>query len=252
MLLPIVADVPHARAALHVEVSRAAPGRPFLAAVEIDTDPHWHVYWLNPGDSGVPTKIEWTVPKGWRVEPLEFPAPRRFTPGGVAAYGYEGKTLFLARVTPSATSGTIFAKAKWLVCASACIPGRATVATKVTVEGASRKGSQVRRLMAAGEALPRPAVGWFLEAARGKSGIVFTVAPPQGGRTPVKAEFFPYDSGLIDQSKRAVATLKDGRYVFKMDPSPFPEPRSRVEALLVFSDGSSRIVSTKLQRGNAR
>ena len=237
---------------LRVEVSQAAKGSSFLAAVEIDTDPHWHVYWRNPGDSGVPTKIEWTAPHGWRIEPLDFPVPRRFAPGGVAAYGFEGTTLFLARVTPSSASGTIRAQAKWLVCANACIPGGALVAAKVSVGRVVRKAAQARRLAAAMNALPRRATGWVLEAVRGREGIVFDAAPPQGGRSPDSAEFFPYDSGLIDQSKRATATLKEGRYVFKMEASPFPEPRSRLYGLIVFSDGSARIVLTKLQRGKAR
>lgn len=250
MTLPILlAEPPHARATLRVGVARAEAGRPFLAAVEVATDPHWHVYWRNPGDSGVPTTIEWRAPKGWHVEPLAFPTPHRFAPGGVAAYGYEGRTLFLARVVPSTASGVLAARAKWLVCSNACIPGEQTVRTRVLVGRSSRPSGESARLKRAEARLPRPAVGWTVSAAR-KNGITLEVRPR--GRSASGAEFFPLVSGLVEQSKPATATLLRGRYVFQMEPSPFPEPRSRLEGLIVLSDGTARIVSAPLQRGNAK
>lgn len=236
MLLPnLVLDVPHARAAIRVEVARAVAGHPFLAAVEVDTDPHWHVYWSNPGDSGIPTKIEWHAPKGWRVEPLDYPAPHRFAPGGVAAYGYEGKALFLARVTPSATPGPLSASVRWLVCANACVPGSANVSTKVAVGSHATPGRDAARLKAAYASLPEPAVGWTVRAVKESKGLVLTATPPKGAVPRTTVEFFPAESGVIDHAKPALATSKGGRFVFKMDASPFPEPRTRLKGLLVFS-----------------
>ncbi len=253
MLLPtLVLDAPHARASLRVEVVRATAERPFLAAVEVDTDPHWHVYWSNPGDSGIPTKVEWRAPKGWRVEPLDFPAPHRFAPGGVAAYGYEGKALFLARVTPSATAGTLSANVRWLVCANACVPGSALVATKVGVGSrieASRDALSLRRALAS---LPEPATGWTVTAVKGPKGVVLTATPPKNSRALSKVEFFPAESGVIDHAKPAVATSQGGRFVFKMDASPFPEPRTRLKGLLVMSGARRQALSIapKLETGN--
>lgn len=253
MILPFVVPTsPHARAAMLVEVARAAPGRSFLAAVEISTDPHWHVYWRNPGDSGVPTKIAWQAPKGWRVEPLEWPVPIRFAPGGIAAYGYEGKTLFLARVTPSKTPGTLTAKASWLVCSDACIQGAATVRAKVALASTAVAGASGARLRAAQASLPSPAAGWSLRATTGLKGVTLVAKPPEGTRAKT-LEFFPEESGVIDHAKPALATLQGGRYVFKFEASPFPEKRTRLVGLLAFSSGAGRealIVAPKLEREN--
>src|SRR5947209_6442039 len=30
---------------------------------------HWHVYWVNAGDSGEPPAIKWTLPKGLTASP---------------------------------------------------------------------------------------------------------------------------------------------------------------------------------------
>ena len=243
MIAPLIAlHAPsHARAALRLETRQAAPGRAFLAAVEIATDPGWHVYWKNPGDSGVPTKIAWRVPRGWRVEPLEFPKPHRFTPGGVTAYGYEGKTLFLARVTPGATAGTVAADVRWLVCHEACIAGAATVSARITVGKRNLPTPDAARLRVARNALPLAAPGWRFAAVRSGDKLRLVATPPKGAR-PAKAQFFPLDGGQIDQAKAALATFQGGRYVFNMDPSPFPEAQARLRGLLDLGPGARPVL----------
>lgn len=256
MLLPFaILDASHARAALRVEARQAVAGRPFLAAVEIATDPHWHVYWRNPGDSGAPTRIQWQAPKGWRVEPLEFPIPRRFAPGGIAAYGYEGKTLFLARVTPSSLPGVLGAEASWLVCREACVQGRASLTAKIRLGRKAVAGPSAPALRAARLELPSVAEGWRVRAATGK-GVVLTASPAPEALRAAKgreAEFFPAESGVVDQAKPALATLQGNRLVFKMEASPFPERRTRLSGLIVYSAGGRRraaLVNPKLEPGD--
>lgn len=248
MILPLLATAaPHARATMLAEVRRAQARQPFLAAVEIATDPHWHVYWRNPGDSGVPTKIAWRAPKGWRVEPLEWPIPRRFSTGGIAAYGYTGKTLFLARVTPSSSPGALSAKVDWLVCADACIAGGANPSLRIPV-GRLTTAPTAARLRAARAALPRPASGWTVAATRGKT-VILEARPPAGTVRPAgRAEFFPQESGVVDHGKPALATFKGGRFVFRMGASPFPEKRDRLRGLIVLGNRRGLLVSPALAR----
>ncbi|HET9399076.1 MAG TPA: thiol:disulfide interchange protein, partial [Sphingomicrobium sp.] len=37
----------------------AVPGGEVELAILMHTKPGWHGYWLNPGDAGLPMKIEW-------------------------------------------------------------------------------------------------------------------------------------------------------------------------------------------------
>ncbi|RYG24401.1 hypothetical protein EON82_10850 [bacterium] len=254
MILHLPPEPAHARAALRTEVVRAVPGKPFLAAVEITTDPHWHVYWRNPGDSGVPTRIAWSAPKGWRVEPLEFPTPQRFEPGGITSYGYEGKTHFLAKVTPSKTPGTLSANVKWLVCSDACIQGGATVKAMVVLGPQASPSKAAAALRKAQAALPQPKKAWTVRATSGKQ-VVLTVTPnprqivTKGWRQP---EFFPLESGVIDQAKPLLATLQGNGFVFRMNASPFPEKRTRLAGLIVLREGNHRravFVNPKLEPG---
>src|SRR6187200_477241 len=46
-------------------------GKPLSLGLLIRHAPHWHTYWKNPGDSGLPTTLEWTLPAGVQAGPIE-------------------------------------------------------------------------------------------------------------------------------------------------------------------------------------
>src|SRR4030095_917651 len=105
-------------------------GTPFDVGVLLRMQRGWHVYWLNPGESGLPTSVRWTVPEGFSVVPWRGPVPHRFEqPGGVVGYGYADTVLLRATVTPPSTladAGRVPLRAEvgWLACASLCIRGK--------------------------------------------------------------------------------------------------------------------------------
>ena len=41
--------------------------------VLLEVEPGWHVYWMNPGDSGAPTTVSLTLPPGFTAGPVRFP-----------------------------------------------------------------------------------------------------------------------------------------------------------------------------------
>lgn len=64
-------------------------------AVELTPAPGWHIYWRNPGDSGQPPKIAWTLPPRVSVGATSWPAPQRLSTGGVTTYVYERRATLL-------------------------------------------------------------------------------------------------------------------------------------------------------------
>jgi len=119
-----------------------AAGATFRLAVHLEQQEGWHTYWKSPGDIGLPTRIEWTLPEGWQAAPFEFPVPVRFDQEGIISYGYEDQVLFFSEVTVPAdaavASAQLKAKVNWLVCEVSCIPGEAnlTLPLKVVAAGA--------------------------------------------------------------------------------------------------------------------
>lgn len=140
----VVAAEPAARtnlvqAELLTSTSAIKPGQPFMVGVRFKIERSWHVYWINPGESGQATTLEWQFPQGYKVGHVEYPVPDNIPlPGGVKCYGYTDEVMLMATVTPptDAQVGTevpFSVKATWLVCADVCIPGKRALAGKLTV-----------------------------------------------------------------------------------------------------------------------
>lgn len=120
----------HARAKLICDTSAIVAGKPFTLAVAFEMDPGWHLYWKDPGDSGMPPSVKWTLPDGFVAGKLQFPKPEILkTPAGVN-YVYEKSFALLVTITPPAELGagqTIDIKAaiKWLECTlEQCLPAK--------------------------------------------------------------------------------------------------------------------------------
>jgi len=103
-------------------------GRPFWVAIRLHISDGYHAYWKNPGDSGMPTAIEWVLPEGFAASQIEWPVPQRFNVDSLIGFGYEGATLFLAQITPPQKLTDkpieIGTNVRWLVCSDEqCVPG---------------------------------------------------------------------------------------------------------------------------------
>ena len=108
----------------------AAAGQPVWVGLQLEHHPDWHTYWKNPGDSGLPTELEWTLPAGVMTGDIAWPLPKLIPIGHLANYGYEGTVLLPVPliITPEYKPGPladamdIKLKATWLACRQECIP----------------------------------------------------------------------------------------------------------------------------------
>ncbi len=126
------AQTSHVTASLIANTTTVASGIPFMLGVVLTMEPGWHTYYRESGEAGMPTRIEWVLPSGFKAGPLRWKPPERFNDSGIITYGYKGSTVLAAEVTPpgalSAGHTLKFqAKVKWLACKEACIPGKAQV-----------------------------------------------------------------------------------------------------------------------------
>jgi thiol:disulfide interchange protein DsbD len=121
------------------------PGKTLWLGLELVHQAHWHTYWRNPGDSGLPTELQWKLPTGMEAGPIVWPAPRRIPIGSLANYGYEDTTLLVTPIQigpsfkPQNNESTIQIdlRANWLVCKQECIPQEGDFSLKLPVQGAT-------------------------------------------------------------------------------------------------------------------
>ncbi len=179
------------RSSLWIVEGRVEPGAIFTLALVLEIAPTWHVYWRNPGDSGIPPSLAIDVPEGFAlVGELAFPRPSILSKHEVT-YGYEGKVALFQRVrAPNSIPAELQlrAKAKWMTCKSTCLIGESTLA--VTVAPATHTMPRPIRdvVDAARFQLPTPfaaAKAWSAEVIREPNGSISALALT--GKFPTKA-----------------------------------------------------------------
>ncbi len=177
-----VGGTEHVRASLLVETAGLKPGSTVMAAVRLEMRPGWHSYWLNPGDSGMESTIEWSLPDGVSAGAIQWPTPERIPVGPLVNYGYGRDAVLLTPLTVDATASiggtvSIVAKTAWLACADVCIPEEATLSLNLPMSASPAVASDSALIAAARAALPLPSP-WPASVTRGKTDFQLSVAAP--------------------------------------------------------------------------
>lgn len=129
---------PRVSAELLAETQAIVPGRTSWIALRQRIAPGWHTYWLNPGDSGEPLRVEWSLPPGFTAGDIAWPAPDRISAGIAMSYGYSLAVVLPIPLTapPGLTPDdrvTLRGHASWLVCEKTCIPEEAPLTLTLPV-----------------------------------------------------------------------------------------------------------------------
>jgi len=198
----------HLTAELVADRTSITPGGHVHLALHQVMEPGWHTYWRNPGDSGEPTTVKWTLPAGWTAGDLQWPTPKTLPIGPLMDYGYEGEVLLPVDLTAPASARpgetvALTAQAQFLVCKDVCVPADATVTLTlpVTADPGSPDPAWGGPIATTLAALPRPGpLQAALTAAGGTLRLSVIGAPVKGGEFPA-AYFFPFDGTVIDAAK---------------------------------------------------
>ena len=199
-----VADPHPVTARLVPELAAIAPGSTLWVDLHLDIAPGWHTYWRNPGDSGLPTEIAWTLPAGFAAGEIVWPVPERFVVEGLGNYGYRDAVDLLVPITVSQDvkpggTGRLDAAASWLVCSDICIPGDAKLSVALPVVAAPAVDPSVQELFAAARShLPKPAP---FEARFATTAHELRLIVPDAAFAGVEqpnAAFFPFDANVVD------------------------------------------------------
>ena len=119
-------------------------GKPVWLGLQIKHQLHWHTYWKNPGDSGLPTVLQWTLPTGVVAGDIAWPTPQRIPVGTMANYGFSDTILLPVPLTIASdfqpTPGgdlEVRLNASWLVCRQECIPQDGNFVLRIPVKGST-------------------------------------------------------------------------------------------------------------------
>lgn len=207
------------QAELIAAIDTIQPGVPFSVGLHQRITPHWHTYWKNPGDSGEPTRISWTLPEGFTASEIRWPVPEAIPVGPLMNFGYSDSLLLPVTITPPEDLDRsrpieIRARANWLVCEAICIPESAelSLSLPVAANGASPMPGEHAALFDETErGIPGPA-RWSTTFARAPGSITLNVAAPELDQQRVTSvTFFPDEWGAVEHAApQQVSWSSDG------------------------------------------
>jgi len=238
------------QAELVAEEQSIQPGRPFWVGVELKMADGWDTYWMNPGDSGFPTQVNWELPDGFSAGPLEWPYPETFTNESLVAYGYTDTVLLLSKITPPKSLPadqqiTLQADVNWLACKDSCVPGNAHLSLSLPVSDIQPKAdAQAASLFAeAREALPQllGAEEGDLTVQTKPDEIVMNFKPKPGSFGEIELmQFIPQEGEVIDYAAPQPFHIeKEGVTLNVKMANPGSEPDAVKGVLLVSEKGST-------------
>lgn len=189
----------HAKVGLVAENTSLQAGQTAWVGVLFDLEKGWHIYWVNPGDSGDPPKIQWQLPPGFQAKEIRWPTPVRLGAGTVVDYGYEGRVLLPVRMQiPADYKATkavmLSADIHYLICRDVCIPAKAQAS--LAIPSANAAAPELFRTAFDNSPKPWPA-GWKAQAT--DDGRFFLLSLETGAGEP-RAGFFPLEEDQIDNS----------------------------------------------------
>ncbi len=235
------------QASLVADVTAIEPAKPFTLGLRLRMKPNWHVYWRNPGDSGLPPEVAWTLPDGFSAGEIAWPAPHRIPVQSLMNYGYAGEVVLLVPVTPGldlspSKPARIEGKLTYLVCEEICIPGSADLRLDVPVAQpgteAELDSANAALFTRARAALPvEPPWPVRLSATPEGRLVLGAEAPGLKADTIRDAAFFPYSESAIENAAPQDLAVDESGFRLTLtradDKAP---PRSELAGILTFDE----------------
>jgi DsbC/DsbD-like thiol-disulfide interchange protein len=198
----------------HFQVSvepTAVRGDVVRMLVVVKLDPGWHVSWRNPGETGLPTRLSWTLPAGVTIAGETWPVPViAHTPVG-ATHTLEGDVPWLVDLrvaTPSTADRLIGLTVRAGVCKDVCIPEQ--VSLQAVLPGTSAESRSRMKPIAPALRSRLAGDGGVLAARRLSATELCVDRPPLSDVAATPTEFIA-DSGVALDAALPLRRATGGR-----------------------------------------
>ena len=236
-------------------------GTPFTVGIHIRMPKGAHIYYQNPGDVGLPTRVQWKLPEGFEAGPVQWPVPARFSDPPLMSHGYADEVVFPVVITPPARlegvpTVRLAARVDWLLCEKICVPGGADVSLELSVGNSPARPTGEADLLERYLArVPAEAMGWRCQFVEDASTIRLYVHPPNvSSLDQLKGfVFIPDVVDLVEPSAPQVWGMEDGNvFVLRLVKSSRRRPvGARLEGILREGDGYPALPAERFWRVTA-
>ena len=246
--------IPHGNLELIAENQWIAIGQSFYLGLHFLLEKGWHIYWVNPGDSGEPPRVTWQMSAGLRPGAIEWPAPRRLGTSSIVDFGYEDAVMLLVPVhsetnlsaQPLAQLG---AEVRVLVCREMCVPGRTQLSLTLPIKSQPpAPDMRTRDLFAAARKdMPRRAPqNCRFSVDEAKDYVVLTA---NFGSQITQAIFFPVAEEQIDNSApQTLQPLATGFRLALRKSDQLLKPMKRLKGVLVLPGNHAYLIDAPVSK----
>ena len=223
------------KASLLSEQAGIQPGQPVSLGLRLEMADGWHTYWKNPADSGLPTKLAWTLPAGFTADPLQWPRPERISLPPLMSYGYDDEvllpvTLHAPADLPVGQPVRLAARADWLECKEICLPGKADVEITLPVEAAARPSEHAALFAKTRALLPGDGSAWKPRALSVPKRLVLAFSPQAA---PHEAYFFVDQAQVIEYAEPQKLLRTSDGFTLELTPAVNGAAPERLSGVLV-------------------
>jgi len=263
-LLPCVASaraegtpIPHGTLELVAENQWIVAGHTIQLGLHFQLEKGWHIYWVNPGDSGEPPRVKWQLPAGVSVGDIEWPTPRRLGTSTIVDFGYEDDVMLLVPMHAEASVATqglgqVGAEVKVLVCREMCIPGKAQLSLTLPVKSQPPvpDARNADLFAAARMAVPRPAPSsWRISVTDAKDSFLLF---GNLGRHVAQVEFFPVaESQIKDAAPQEFIVMAGGFRLTLRKSDQLLKPIERLKGVLVVAGDRGYLIDVPVSKAMA-
>ena len=249
--------IPHGTLELVAENQWVTPGHEFSLGLHFQLEKGWHIYWINPGDSGEPPRVTWELPAGLTPEVMEWPAPRRLGTSSIVDFGYEDAVMLIAPIRAEVSllaqrPTRLGAEVRVLVCREMCIPGKARLSLTLPIKSQPpAPDARTRDLFAAArKSLPQPAPGnWRLSVNDANDSFILAA---NLGHKITRAIFFPLAESQIDNTTPQKLLPRDTGFRLKLRKSDrLLRPIERLKGVLVLPADRAYLIDVPLGKPGA-
>ena len=238
----------------------AVPGETFKVAVRANIEPEWHIYWKNPGETGLPTLIKWRgLPDDCTISEALSPIPKRYTQKitdtiSMVSHTFEGEVFFISEVAVPAllkTGGTleISADVDWQACKEICTaPTTTPLKISLPVRATAADSSAAEAINASLAAMEQEAVLIELTHENDSPFFELTGLMPAGVSAPSTGAFFvPSVAGLVPPNKGQDLKVENNTFTIKVPLEDGALLPKKIAGFLINPDGSGLWLASATQ-----
>jgi len=250
--------IPHGTLELVAENRWVTPGQGFSLGLHFQLERGWHIYWVNPGDSGEPPRVAWQLPPGLSPGAIKWPTPRRLGTSSIVDFGYEDTVTLIVPVHAETSLAAqplahLGAEIKVLVCREICIPGKTQLSLTLPIRSQLPAADvRTRELFAAARKdLPRPAPqDWKFSVDDAKDSFVLAA---NVGPQITRAIFFPLAEAQIDNSAPQILEPQPSGFRLTLRKSDrLLKPIDRLQGVLALSGNHAYLIDVPVSKRDAQ